>query len=45
MRQILPEDDDDEAKLICCFRWRSFSLRRVAIFGALDTNENAIGLV
>jgi hypothetical protein len=38
------EDDDDEAELICCFRWRSFSMRRAAIFAALGINENAIGL-
>ena len=44
VRQILPEDDDDEAELICCFRWRSFSMRRAAIFAALGVNENAIGL-
>jgi hypothetical protein len=44
MRQILPEDDDDEAELICCFRWRSFSMRHAAIFAALGTDENAIGL-
>jgi hypothetical protein len=38
------EEDDGEAELICCFRWRSFSMRRVAIFAALGANENTSGL-